>query len=109
MRTKDRALFLSRAVSSVLGQTYSNWTLVVVNDGGDPAAVDAVLAEHAHRLADRVTVVHNPASVGMEAASNIGIRHANTHYLLIHDDDDTLEPEFLENFQSLQTTGRPAN
>jgi glycosyltransferase involved in cell wall biosynthesis len=96
MRTKNRALFLDRAVSSVLGQRYANWMLIVVNDGGDPAAVDAVLARHARHLDSRLTVVHNPTSVGMEAASNIGVTRATTDYILLHDDDDTVEPGFLE-------------
>jgi glycosyltransferase involved in cell wall biosynthesis len=96
MRTKNRALFLDRAVSSVLAQSFSKWRLIVVNDGGDPAEVESVLAGHATRLGSRLVVVHNPASVGMEAASNIGIAHATTDYILVHDDDDTLEPGFLE-------------
>jgi glycosyltransferase involved in cell wall biosynthesis len=96
MRTKNRALFLDRAVSSVLAQTFSNWTLIIVNDGGDLAEVERVLAHHAPHLGSRLVVVHHPVSVGMEAASNAGIRRAATDYILIHDDDDSLEPGFLE-------------
>ena len=32
----------------------------------------------------------------MEAASNIGIKASNSDYVVIHDDDDSWHPEFLE-------------
>ncbi len=32
----------------------------------------------------------------MEAASNIGLKSVKSEYVLIHDDDDSLQPEFLE-------------
>ena len=50
-RTKDRPLLLRRAVESVLGQTHADWVHVIVNDGGDPAAVEQVVAPQAARSA----------------------------------------------------------
>ena len=40
-RTKNRALLLERTIMSVLAQTHEDWIHVIVNDGGDPVAVDA--------------------------------------------------------------------
>jgi len=96
MRTKDRAVLLARAFESVLGQTHADWVLVVVNDGGDPAPVDALAARHRDRFRGRLVVLHNPQSVGMEAASNRGLRAADSRLVVIHDDDDSWEPGFLE-------------
>ncbi len=94
-RTKDRAVLLRRAMESVLSQTAGDWIHVVVNDGGDPAPVDRLAAGLADRYAGRLVVVHNPRSLGMEAASNVGLRAADSRYVVIHDDDDSWEPEFL--------------
>lgn len=94
-RTKDRSLLLDRSVRSVLAQTYDNWCHVVVNDGGDAAAVNEVLAHHAKAYADRLVVIHHDRSRGMEAASNSGIRNSNSRYIVLLDDDDTWHPEFL--------------
>ncbi|BCT77781.1 hypothetical protein SCMU_36230 [Sinomonas cyclohexanicum] len=94
-RTKNRSRFLRRAVADILAQTYADWALVVVNDGGDAAEVDQVLAEFAEPLAGRVAVVHHPESLGMEAASNRGCAMAESEFIVIHDDDDEWAPEFL--------------
>ena len=95
-RTKNRAILLERTIKSVLAQTRSDWLHVIVNDGGDPAPVDALVARHGDAYAGRVHVIHNPVSVGMEAASNIGIRASQSRYLTIFDDDDSWSPYFLE-------------
>jgi glycosyltransferase involved in cell wall biosynthesis len=94
-RTKNRMVLLPRAVKSVLDQRFTDWIHVIVNDGGDPAPVDALVARERARYRDRVRVVHNPSSVGMEAASNVGIRASDSTYVVIHDDDDSWHPDFL--------------
>lgn len=95
-RTKDRPFLLERAVRSVLKQTFQDWLHVVVNDGGDPAPVERLLRAHAQVYAGRVILMSAEESLGMEAASNLGIRGSVSDYVLIHDDDDSLQPAFLE-------------
>jgi glycosyltransferase involved in cell wall biosynthesis len=95
MRTKNRPLMLPRALCSVLAQSYRNWHLCVVNDGGDAGAVDRALAEHATALAGRITLIHHAESQGMEAASNRALEAADGEYVVTHDDDDSWHPEFL--------------
>ena len=45
---------------------------------------------------DKLPVIHNVESVGMEAASNIGITASESEYLVINDNDDTWHLGFLE-------------
>ena len=95
-RTRDRAVLLRRAAESVLGQENPpplEW--IVVNDGGDPAPVEAVLETARLRLGDQLKVLHLKTSRGMEHASNHGIAHASGEFLTIHDDDDSWDPGFL--------------
>ncbi len=94
-RTKNRPLLLERAASSVAGQTYADYVWVIVNDGGDEAPVrEIVEAGGVDRR--RIQLVSNARSLGMEAASNAGIRSVESDYVLIHDDDDALHPDFLD-------------
>ncbi|SFU43303.1 glycosyltransferase family 2 protein [Halomonas korlensis] len=95
-RTKDRPLFLERALISITQQTFKGWHCTIVNDGGDPEPVDLAAAQLSKDIRERVSVVHNPASVGMEAASNIGLKDFSADYYVIHDDDDSWAPDFLE-------------
>jgi glycosyltransferase involved in cell wall biosynthesis len=94
-RTKNRPLLLARALESVLGQSWPHWHHYIVNDGGDAAAVETAVAKRADRYKDRVTVLHNEQSLGMEAASNLGIRRGQERYVAIHDDDDSWDAAFL--------------
>ena len=96
MRTKDRPLFLARALGDVFAQTYQGFQVVVVNDGGRPEEVDAVLARLPEKFRARVSLVNHVHSQGMEAASNAGIKSYDSEYISIHDDDDLWHPEFLQ-------------
>lgn len=96
MRTKNRALLLARALDDVLAQSFEDWRLTVVNDGGDPGAVEELLGARAELFRGRADVIHNERSRGMEAASNQGIRACESEFIAVHDDDDTWAPGFLE-------------
>ncbi len=94
-RTKNRPLLLRRAAESVAQQTFDNYLWVIVNDGGD----EDVVRDTIRRCAvdrRRIRLVSNSQSIGMEAASNLGVRHVESDYVLIHDDDDSLHPDFLK-------------
>lgn len=95
MRTKNRPVLLRRALQSVLHQTYTNYLLVIVNDGGRYDLVANELAKVPFDLT-RVQIVSNQQSVGMEAASNLGVRSAPSDYVVVHDDDDSWHPQFLQ-------------
>jgi glycosyltransferase involved in cell wall biosynthesis len=93
-RTKDRGALLQRALRSVESQTLRDFSWVLVNDCGNRGPVDEVAAQ-AKRDGLEVHVIHRSESQGMEAAANNGIRESNSKYVVIHDDDDTWDPEFL--------------
>ena len=94
-RTKNRPMMLARALGSVSGQTFSDLAWVLVNDGGEPGPVESI-AEQGRQRGLSVTVRHHQQSLGMEAASNAGIRASDSEFIVIHDDDDSWEPAYLE-------------
>ena len=85
---------LARAGESVRAQTYKDYLWVIVNDGGDEAEARATI-EESGVAPERRLFISNPRSLGMEAASNLGTRAVASEYIVIHDDDDSWEPEFL--------------
>jgi glycosyltransferase involved in cell wall biosynthesis len=95
-RTKDRTLLLRRAIESVLGQIFQGWIMVIVNDGGARAPVDELVESYKDRFNGRSCVIHNETCLGMEAASNIGLKGSESRYVVIHDDDDSWHPAFLQ-------------
>ena len=96
LRTKNRPLFLRRALGSIFAQTFSDFVVVVVNDAGEQTPVETVAKEFTDRANGRIQVVHNAHSKGREAAMNTGVSASESTYLSIHDDDDTWAPTFLD-------------
>lgn len=99
VRTKDRPRFLSRTLENIAQQTFTDYTVCVINDGGDEQATRAVIeasplgsnAQDSSRVQLLTTAGGN-----MEAASNAGLAATTSEYVAIHDDDDLWAPEFLE-------------
>lgn len=100
VRTKDRPRFLRRALANIAEQTFTDYTICVINDGGDESATRAILQASplAHLLegdAPRLTLLTTGGG-NMEAASNAGLAATDSEFVAIHDDDDLWAPEFLE-------------
>ncbi len=95
-RTKDRPVFLRRALKSVYAQTYQDYEHVIVNDGGDQATVEAVVEHLPTDQREKTKIFHRPVSSGApDTIFTESIDRIGSEYFTIHDDDDTWEPEFL--------------
>lgn len=92
MRTFERPVLLARALASVRRQSHPSIEVVVVNNGGDPATVERVVA--ASGLSG-VRIEHLSSRVGMEAASNVALAGSMSEFFAIHDDDDAWHRRFL--------------
>lgn len=97
MRTYERPIMLARAIASVQNQTFRDWTLIIVNNGGNPGPVEDVVrvAKSATPCGD-IRVLHLSERVGMEEASNRGLAATESDFFAIHDDDDSWNARFLE-------------
>lgn len=86
--------FLPACAGSVTNQTFSDWELLLVDDGctdGSPALCDALAAADS-----RVRALHQPRNAGVSEARNRGLREARGEYIAFLDADDALEPQALE-------------
>jgi len=97
MRTYERPVLLARAIASVQFQKFTDWELIVVNNGGQPSVVDAVVRTAMNATpSGTIRVLHLPDRVGMEEASNRGLADSNSEFFVIHDDDDSWDLRFLD-------------
>jgi len=95
MLTMDRPQYVSPAIASVAGQTFSEWELIVVQDGPDPR-IAPLVAECARRD-PRVRFFQRPEVGNIANALNFAIRQSRGEFLAILDDDDAwIEPRKLE-------------
>jgi glycosyltransferase involved in cell wall biosynthesis len=89
------ARFLPDAVASVIAQTFTDWELIVVDDGSTDATLATAQQLMAQHSDQRIRVFQQP-NAGPAAARNTGAERANGAYLLFLDADDMLAPTLLE-------------
>ena len=90
--TYNRATLVSRAIESVLAQTYENFELIVVDD----ASTDDTEVVVRGYDDERVTYLCHRRNSRVSAARNTGIDYASGEYLAFLDDDDEWFPTKLE-------------
>lgn len=97
IRTRDRPGFVTRALASVAAQTHRNWTVALVNDGGDPARLAQAIAPWRAQMdpAGQLRVIDLDPGQGRAAAFNCGVGALETDFIACLDDDDTWDPAFL--------------
>lgn len=86
--------YITDCVQSILAQTYTNFELLLVDDGS-PDISGNICDEFA--LADaRVRVLHQKNG-GVSRTRNAGLENCNGKYVVFVDADDTVGPCYLEN------------
>ncbi len=87
--------FIKRCIDSVISQTYSNYEIIVVNDGSTDKTEEILkdLKEKNYLANMKIITVPNG---GVGKARNIGIKEASGSYIFFIDSDDYLEKECLE-------------
>ena len=89
--TYNRAAFLPKAIESVLAQTYTDWELIVVDDGSTDNTRE-VVSKYSDK---RITYIYQENSE-RSAARNNGIAHAKGNYICFLDSDNYMLPNRLE-------------
>lgn len=90
--THNRAGLLGQAIQSVLGQTFEDLELIVVDDGSTDNTPEVVRS-----IRDpRVRYIRNEPNRGLAGARNVGIHHARAAWIACLDDDDRWLPDKLE-------------
>jgi glycosyltransferase involved in cell wall biosynthesis len=90
--TYNRAYIISRAIESVLNQTYKDFEILVVDDGSKDNS-EAVIKSI---LDDRIKYIRHEKNKGPAAARNTGIMASKGKYIAFLDSDDEWLPEKLE-------------
>ena len=90
--------YLHPCVDSILGQTYSNLQIILIDDGS-PDRCGVICDEYAQRDT-RVIVIHQK-NAGLSAARNAGLQIAQGDYLCFVDSDDLLPKNSIETLLSL--------
>lgn len=95
--THSGAAVISRAIDSVLSQTYPNVEVIVVDDNGKGTdeQINTEVAIQKYSSNDRVKYVIHEVSRHGSAARNTGVKNSKGKYVALLDDDDYFLPNNL--------------
>ncbi len=85
--------YLKDTLDSVSEQTYSNYELILVNDGSTDDSEDICLQ---YRLKNDRTRYFKKENSGVASTRNFGLKQATGDYICFVDADDVLEKNYLE-------------
>ena len=88
----NAADFIDDTIHSVLGQTYENWELILVDDASSDDTLD-VVKQFAN---DKIRVISCRKNGGAAKARNRGVSAASGRYVCFLDADDLWQPDKLE-------------
>lgn len=85
------AKYIGETIESVLKQSYTDWEMIIVDDGSKDNSAEIV-----NGYKDKRISLVKQMNAGSAAARNNGIRRAEGQYIALLDADDLWEPNFLE-------------
>lgn len=89
--TNNRKQWVTEAIDSVFAQTFSDYEVIVVDDGSEDGTSDHL----ENRYGDRIKLLRSEAS-NCPKATNYGLSSARGKYIALLDDDDLWHKEKLE-------------
>ena len=87
----NQGAYLQDAINSVLSQNYTNWEIIIVDDGSDDVETIKFLKNY---KAEKISIYFQENN-GVSVARNFGAAQALGEYLLFLDGDDKIANEYL--------------
>lgn len=85
--------YLRRCIDSILEQTYTNFELLLINDGSTDGS--AKILEEVKESDSRIRIVHKK-NEGVSATRNLGLKLATGDYITFIDSDDFVDKLYLD-------------
>lgn len=92
--------YLTQCVESILAQTFTNWELLLVDDGSTDNS--GKMCDEWSKQDNRVKVIHKE-NTGQADSRNIALKNARGRYIGFVDSDDWIEPNMYETMYSVAT------
>ena len=97
--------FLADCIDSILSQTFSDFEIILVDDGS-PDNSGRICEEYAAKY-EHIHVLHQE-NQGQAAARNHALTHAQGQWICYVDSDDLIHPRMLEHlYNGIHSTGAP--
>jgi glycosyltransferase involved in cell wall biosynthesis len=92
----NKANYIENTLKSILNQTYTNYEIIIINDGSTDSSESKVLEFMGNRIQ-----LYNQKNQGAAMARNLGIEKAKYEYIAFLDADDLWMENHLETLSAL--------
>lgn len=90
--------YLNRCIDSIVKQSYANVEIIALNDGSTDNSLP-ILLEYEKNYPKIIRVI-NQKNMGVSKTRNKGIKLASGEYIMFMDNDDYIDPDYIEKFVS---------
>ena len=105
MPTYNRGYIISRAIHSIIGQTFNNWILLIIDDGSrdntikrvaEMQEIDKGISKGTEAFRERIRYLQLYEHIGVSYARNCGLKNTICNYICFLDSDNYWSPNFLK-------------
>ena len=88
--------YIKETIESVLAQTYTNWEMIIVDDGSKDNSINTIkeYCEKDKRI--KLYQHENGENKGIVESVKLGVEKSTTDWIVFLESDDTICPEYLE-------------
>lgn len=88
--------YIARCLESILNQTYTDFEILVVNDGSKDKSQE-IIDEYKNKFPEKIIAIEQE-NKGVSITRNESIKRANGEYIMFVDNDDYLDTNYIETF-----------
>ena len=92
MPTYNRKNIIQKAITSVLNQSYTNFELIIIDDGSDDGTYNLLKSIKD----ERINILHHEKNKGCSYSRNIGLKNAKGDIIMYLDSDNEWDPKYIE-------------
>lgn len=88
--------YIKETIESVLAQTYTNWEMIIVDDGSKDNSINTIKEYCKKDKRIKLYQHKNAENKGIVESVKLGVEKSTTDWIVFLESDDTICPEYLE-------------
>ena len=88
--------YIKETIESVIAQTYTDWEMVIVDDGSKDNSVEVIKSYCEQDSRIKLYQHENGENKGLIETVKLGIEKAQNEWIVFLESDDTITPDYLE-------------
>jgi glycosyltransferase involved in cell wall biosynthesis len=88
----NSAAFLPKCIDSVMGQSFTDFELLLIDDGSSDGS--GIICDNYSKIDNRIRVFHKENG-GASSARNLGLKNARGHWITFIDSDDYVNNDYF--------------